>query len=85
MAYGRHLGHSLVAQGAPHSDDGHRLTPRSKVLGEGRGKCQCGALSPPTGSVSARRRWHREHVHAMEEDHLHELRRRAVAADEEDR
>lgn len=49
-------GHALLNGGAPFNDRGHAVVARI-----GRGKCECGDLSPVTGTKSDRVRWHRDH------------------------
>lgn len=51
-------GHTLIAEGWAHDDNGEPAHGRS---GEGRAKCSCGDLSDPLPSASARKMWHRDH------------------------
>lgn len=56
--------HTLRFEGAPHDDQGNRITTNLfgiGVGGEGRAKCSCGALSEVLPSANKRRSWHRTH------------------------
>jgi hypothetical protein len=63
-ATGAHVeGHALIEDGAPHNDRG--VATVSKF---GRGKCECGALSPAGGTIIGRKRWHRKHKQELPGD-----------------
>lgn len=57
----RVYGHGLVGEGAPHDEQRHRVGRWSVTAGEGRGLCQCGALSSVLLSANQRKAWHRQH------------------------
>lgn len=59
-------GHALQAQGAPHDENGEHIEDNTRysynsASGDGRAKCQCGAMSDVLPSRNARARWHRDH------------------------
>lgn len=58
-------GHSIVAQGAPHDEDGLNVNRNDRwphsVHGVGIGLCTCGLASEVLPSAYQRRRWHKAH------------------------
>lgn len=59
-------GHRLMHEGAPHDENGERLNPLGarwgpSASGEGRAKCECGAMSEVLPSRNKRAQWHRDH------------------------
>jgi len=56
-------GHAIADGGAPHDDNGNRVSPNSwgGVGGSGRARCECGVLSDVLPSAARRRAWHRDH------------------------
>jgi hypothetical protein len=60
-------GHTLIAEGAPHDDDGEYIRGYGMIRtsGPGRAKCSCGELSDVLPSVGPRRKWHVEHKEAV--------------------
>lgn len=59
-------GHALVGEGQPFNDAG-RAVGYGWTGGEGRAKCECGALSPVLSSGRARQAWHADHKQAVRE------------------
>lgn len=53
-------GHGLIAEGAPHNDNGQRSN-LGGTAGWGRGLCTCGATSDHVHSARQRRAWHDQH------------------------
>ncbi len=53
-------GHALLHEGAPYDNSGKRIY-RYGSGGEGRAKCECGAMSESTPSLKRRKEWHRDH------------------------
>lgn len=64
-------GHTLVREGARHHADGDPFTiwdpdyADESHSPEGHGKCSCGEVSDLLPSKAARKRWHRDHKHAV--------------------
>lgn len=56
-------GHALIHEGAPHGDNGYPIHYGGFISsgGDGRGKCECGALSDWLTSGNTRKAWHRAH------------------------
>jgi hypothetical protein len=57
----RVAGHGLMGEGAPYDDNLMRRGWWASTGGEGRARCQCGAVSEVLSSASARKAWHRQH------------------------
>ena len=53
-------GHALRGEGGAHDDRGIRRWPTESGM-LGRGKCECGVLSPAVLTNAQRKRWHRWH------------------------
>lgn len=64
-AHGRMPGHTLVAEGAAHTQEGRRAIRNSwnTTSGVGRGLCSCGDTSEVLQTAAARKAWHRQHKH----------------------
>lgn len=60
MRYTQMPGHGLIAEGAPHDDNGKRNN-LGGVAGWGRGLCSCGDMSEHLHSARQRRAWHNQH------------------------
>lgn len=59
MTSARIPGHALYGLGMAHNDRGGGIWRGDTA--NGRGKCECSALSPWLPSNTARQQWHREH------------------------
>jgi hypothetical protein len=62
----RITGHDLMCDGAPYDDTGHLTALRLwKPDNQGRGRCECGAMSDWLPSDTARKDWHWGHREAV--------------------